>query len=108
KTLALTGESGSGKTTLALSILNLVPRPGRITAGAIRFEGRNLLSLHVEEMRRVRGRDIAMVFQDPATGLNPVLSAGQQVEEIITTHLDVSRREAKRRSLEVLAQVGLP
>ncbi len=107
-TLAITGESGSGKSTLALSILNLLPHPGRIVEGSIFFQGTDLLTLPGEELRRVRGREVAMVFQDPATGLNPVLSAGQQVEEIITTHLNVSRREAKRRSLQVLAQMGLP
>jgi len=107
-TLALTGESGSGKTSVALCILNLLPHPGRITAGRILLDDVDVLSLTNERLRQVRGRDIAMVFQDPATGLNPVLSVGQQVEEIITNHLDVSRREAKRRTVEVLAQMGLP
>ena len=107
-TLALTGESGSGKSSIALSILNLLPHPGRIASGRIFFNDTDLLGLTNEEMRHVRGRQIGMVFQDPATGLNPVLSVGQQVEEIITTHLSVSKREAKHRSLEVLAQVGLP
>ena len=107
-TLALTGESGSGKTSVALCILNLLPHPGRITSGRIIFAGTDLLTLHSEEIRRVRGKEIAMVFQDPATGLNPVLSVGQQVEEAITTHLDIGKREAKAKSLEVLAQAGLP
>jgi len=107
-TLAITGESGSGKSTLALCILNLLPHPGRVTSGRVVYAGADLLAMSSEELRRVRGREIAMVFQDPATGLNPVLSAGQQVEEIITTHLDVSKREAKRRSVDVLAQMGLP
>jgi oligopeptide/dipeptide ABC transporter ATP-binding protein len=108
ETLAITGESGSGKSTLALAILGLLPHPGRVMRGRILFEGRDLRALAPEPLRRIRGREIAMVFQDPATGLNPVLSVGQQVEEIITTHLDVSKREAKRRSVEVLAQIGLP
>jgi peptide/nickel transport system ATP-binding protein/oligopeptide transport system ATP-binding protein len=107
-TLALTGESGSGKTSVALCILNLLPHPGRITGGRIMFKGTNLLSLPGEEMRHLRGREIAMVFQDPATGLNPVLSVGQQVEEAITTHLPMSKREARARSIEVLGQAGLP
>jgi peptide/nickel transport system ATP-binding protein/oligopeptide transport system ATP-binding protein len=107
-TLALMGESGSGKTSVGLSILNLLPYPGRITGGSVLYAGTELLGLTGEEMRHIRGREIAMVFQDPATGLNPVLSVGQQVEEAITTHLDVSRREARRRSLEVLAAMGLP
>ena len=107
-TLALTGESGSGKTSVALCALNLLPHPGRITGGRILLHDRDVLSFTHEQLRQVRGRDIAMVFQDPATGLNPVLSVGQQVEEIITNHLDVPRREAKRRTVEVLAQMGLP
>jgi oligopeptide/dipeptide ABC transporter ATP-binding protein len=107
-TLAITGESGAGKTSVGLAVLNLLPHPGRITAGHIRFDGRDVLSLSREELRRIRGSEIAMVFQDPATGLNPVLSVGEQVEEIITAHLPVSRREARVRSIEVLGQMGLP
>jgi peptide/nickel transport system ATP-binding protein/oligopeptide transport system ATP-binding protein len=107
-TLVLTGESGCGKTSVALCILRLLPNAGNITSGRVIFDGRELLNLANEELRQVRGRDIAMVFQDPATGLNPVLSVGQQVQEIITTHLDLPRREAKRRAVEVLAQMGLP
>jgi len=108
RTLALTGESGSGKSTIGLSILNLLPYPGQISSGRVLFHGRDLLALEQEEMRRVRGRQIAIVFQDPATGLNPVLSIGPQVEEIIRTHLDVSKREAKQRSVQALSQMGLP
>lgn len=107
-TLALTGESGAGKTSVGLAVLDLLPYPGRITSGAIYFEGNDILGLSAEEIRHLRGREIAMVFQDPATGLNPVLSVGAQVEEIITAHLPVSKREARDRSLEVLAQMGLP
>jgi oligopeptide/dipeptide ABC transporter ATP-binding protein len=107
-TLAITGESGAGKTSVGLAVLNLLPYPGRITAGCIRFDGRDILALSPEEMRRKRGSEIAMVFQDAATGLNPVLSVGEQVEEIITAHLPVSKREAQSRSLDVLAQMGLP
>ncbi len=107
-TLALTGESGAGKTSVGLATLNLLPYPGRITAGRILFNGSDILSLSGEEIRRLRGREIAMVFQDPATGLNPVLTVGAQVEEIITAHHSVSKREARSRSLEALAQMGLP
>lgn len=107
-TLAITGESGSGKSTLALSILNLLPHPGHITNGAIYLDDRDLLKADEETLRSIRGRDIAMVFQDPSTGLNPVLSVGQQVEETITTHLDVSKKEAKARAIDVLRQIGLP
>jgi len=108
RTLALTGESGSGKSTVALAVLRLLPHPGAATAGKVMFAGRDLLTLSNEELRRVRGREIAMVFQDPSSGLNPVLSVGQQVEEAITTHMEVSRKEAKRRTIEVLAEMGLP
>jgi len=108
QTVALMGESGSGKTSVGLCIINLLPHPGRITGGRVMYRGTDLLDFPSEEMRRIRGREIAMVFQDPSTGLNPVLSVGQQVEEAITTHLDVSRREARTRSLEVLAGMGLP
>jgi peptide/nickel transport system ATP-binding protein/oligopeptide transport system ATP-binding protein len=107
-TLALTGESGSGKTTVALTILNLLPHPGRVVGGRVWFDGTDLFGISAEDMRRIRGREIAMVFQDPATGLNPVLSVGQQVEEAITTHLDISKREARARTVEVLANAGLP
>ncbi|MEO6197080.1 MAG: ABC transporter ATP-binding protein [Dehalococcoidia bacterium] len=108
RTLVITGESGSGKSTVGLSVLNLVPSPGRITNGRVLFQGRDLLTLQVEDLRRVRGREIAIVFQDASTSLNPVLSVGQQVEEIITTHQDLSRREARARTLEVLGKIGLP
>jgi oligopeptide/dipeptide ABC transporter ATP-binding protein len=108
RTLALTGESGAGKSSVGLAILNLLPHAGRITGGHIYLRDADLLALNPEAMRRIRGREVAMVFQDPATGLNPVLSVGQQVEEIIRNHRDVSRREARRQSLEVLAQMGLP
>ena len=107
-TLVITGESGSGKTSVALCVLNLLPHAGHITGGRIIFRDVDVLGLTSEELRRIRGRDIAMVFQDTATGLNPVISVGQQVQEIITTHLDISRRDAKHRTLEVLAQMGLP
>ena len=107
-TLALTGASGSGKTSVALSILNLLPHPGRITGGRIDFHGQDLLDLTREELRRIRGREIAMVCQDPANALNPVLSVGQQVEEAITTHLDLSKREVRDHAIRVLTQAGLP
>jgi oligopeptide/dipeptide ABC transporter ATP-binding protein len=107
-TLAITGESGAGKTSLGLAILNLLPPAGRIVDGRIHFRDMDILSLSKEELRRVRGRQIAMIFQDATTSLNPILSIGEQVEEIITTHLDVPRREVKTRTLDLLAQVGLP
>ena len=107
RTLAIVGESGCGKTTLALSILNLVPAPGSIETGRIIFDGRDVLAMTGDELRRVRGRRISMIFQDPTSGLNPVMPVGEQVEEIVRTHLDASRKESRRLALEALARQGL-
>jgi peptide/nickel transport system ATP-binding protein len=108
RVLGLVGESGCGKTITALSILNLVPPPGRITAGKILFEGRDLLTLSEAEMRKVRGARISMVFQEPMTALNPVFTVGNQISEVLTTHQDISDREAFDRSIELLQSVGIP
>ncbi|MEX0683667.1 MAG: ABC transporter ATP-binding protein [Dehalococcoidia bacterium] len=107
-TLAITGESGSGKSSLGLAIMRLLAHPGAITGGSVYYGGRDLVALPEDEMRPLRGREIAIVFQDPSTGLNPVLSVGDQVEEIIRTHLSVSKREGKRMAIDVLAKLGLP
>ncbi len=107
-TLAILGESGAGKTSLGLAILNLLPHPGRVVAGRVFLDDRDISAVNNEQMRRLRGRQIAMIFQDPVAGLNPVLPIGVQVEETITTHLAIPRREARRRSLETLSQMGLP
>jgi len=108
RVLGLVGESGCGKTITALSILNLVPPPGRITAGKILFEGRDLLTLSGEEMRKVRGARISMVFQEPMTALNPVFTVGNQISEVLTTHQDISDHEALDRSIGLLQSVGIP
>src|SRR5215468_850174 len=107
-TLALVGESGSGKSVTSLSILRLVAPPGEITSGQVIFEDRDLLKISEEEMRRVRGREIAMIFQDPMTSLNPVYSVGEQIAEVIRTHLGSSRREAWTAAVEMLGQVRIP
>ena len=108
ETLALVGESGSGKSMTALSLLRLVPKPGQITAGSIRLSGRDLLSLSVGEMRRVRGGRIAMIFQEPMTSLNPVVRVGDQVVEAIRLHERVSKAEARERTRGLFVEVGIP
>jgi ABC-type dipeptide/oligopeptide/nickel transport system ATPase component len=107
ETLALVGESGSGKTLTSLALVRLVPPPGRIAAGSIRFGGTDLLALAPASLRQVRGRRIGMVFQDPMTSLNPVLSVGDQISETIRAHFPASRAEARRRSEALLLEVGL-
>ena len=106
--LALVGESGCGKSMTALSVMRLVPKPGRITAGSVRLEGRELLELPVDEMRRVRGAGIAMIFQEPMTSLNPVTRVGDQVAEAIRLHEKVGRAAALDRCRVLFAQVGIP
>jgi len=109
ETVALVGESGCGKSVSALSIMRLVAAPaGRITAGEVWFKGRDLLRLSEEEMRRLRGREIAMVFQEPMTSLNPVLSVGRQLTEGIETHLGADPARARARAEELLQMVGIP
>ena len=107
KVLAIVGESGCGKSTLGLALLRLLPFPGKVTAGSVEFDGRDLLALDEDELRKVRGRRISMIFQDPVSGLNPVLPIGKQVEEILTSHMDIPKKERKQRTIEVLRHVGL-
>ena len=109
QTVALVGESGCGKTVTALSIMRLVPDPpGKIVNGRVVFQGRDLLGLTERQMRSVRGKEIAMIFQEPMTSLNPVFRVGAQVAEAIILHQKVSKREARKRTVELLDKVGIP
>ena len=108
ETLAIVGESGSGKSVGALAVMQLVPDPpGRITNGHIRFRNRNLLDLDEREMRKIRGNDIAMIFQEPMTSLNPVLTVGEQIAEAVQLHQGFDKTRARARSLEMLQLVQL-
>ena len=109
ETLALVGESGSGKSLTSLALLRLVPPPGRIEAGStITLGDTDVLGLQGEALRRIRGKRIGMIFQDPMTSLNPVLTVGDQISEGVRAHLPVSRREARDRALHLLQEVGIP
>ena len=109
RTLALVGESGCGKSLTSLALLRLIPSPGRIEDGStIRLGDTDVLSLRGEALRKIRGRRIGMVFQDPMTSLNPVFTVGDQIAEGVRAHFDVSRAEARRRALMLLQEVGIP
>jgi peptide/nickel transport system ATP-binding protein len=108
ETVALVGESGCGKSVTAMSILRLIPEPPGRIAGEVRFQGRNLLDLSEAEMRKLRGNDISMVFQEPMTSLNPVLTIGRQIGETLRLHQGLSARAALRRAVDILALVGIP
>jgi peptide/nickel transport system ATP-binding protein len=106
--LGVVGESGAGKSITGLAVIGLLEPPGRIAGGQVRLAGRRVDDLPHEEMRRIRGRRIGMVFQDPLTSLNPLYTVGRQLEETILTHLDTDRAGARKRALALLAEVGIP
>jgi oligopeptide/dipeptide ABC transporter ATP-binding protein len=109
ETVGVVGESGCGKSVTALSVLRLIPNPpGRIVGGEILFEGNNLLDLSPAEMRRIRGNDISMIFQEPMTSLNPVFTIGNQIAEAVRLHQGLSKKEAINKAIEMLALVGIP
>ncbi len=108
ETVAIVGESGCGKSVTSMSILRLVPTPPGKIAGRILFQGRDLLACSDAEMRAIRGKDISMIFQEPMTSLNPVLTIGRQIGESLRLHEGLSAREAERRAVEILTLVGIP
>jgi peptide/nickel transport system ATP-binding protein len=108
ETLAIVGESGCGKSVTAMSVLRLIPEPPGRIAGRIRFAGKDLLKVSEREMRDIRGNDISMIFQEPMTSLNPVLTIGRQLGESLRLHQGLSRRAAEARAVEMLAMVGIP
>ena len=109
ETIGLVGETGAGKTTSALGIMGLVPNPpGKIKRGSIKFEGVDLLSLSEEDMRKIRGSKISMIFQDPMTSLNPVMTVGEQIAEVIEIHEKVTKEQSFEKAKEMLELVGIP
>lgn len=108
ETLGLVGESGSGKTVTALSVLGIVPRPGKIMDGKIIFKGKDLISMSEKEMQKIRGAEIALIFQDPSTSLNPVLSIKSQLGEVIRRHQKISKEDALENVQNLLDLVGIP
>ena len=105
--LGIVGESGSGKSVTMMALMGLVPYPGRVTASKMRFDGHDLLGLSTKERNRLTGKDVAMIFQEPTTSLNPCFSVGFQLAETLRVHLGMDSKAAKRRSIELLEQVGI-
>lgn len=106
--VGLVGESGSGKSITSKSIMGLISHPGKIVDGEILFEGRDLAKLDEKEIRKIRGNEISMVFQDPMTALNPLIKIGQQISEILIRHQRINKKEAREKSIELLRMVGIP
>ena len=107
KTLGLVGETGAGKTTTALGILRLVPEPGKILSGSITYKDQDILKMTEKEVQDLRGNEISMIFQDPMTALNPVMTVGDQIAEVILRHQDCTKAEAQTRMMEMLDKVGI-
>jgi oligopeptide/dipeptide ABC transporter ATP-binding protein len=108
ESLGIVGESGSGKSVSVLSLIGLIRKPGKVVSGEAVFDGRNLLTLSREELRRIRGKEIGVIFQDPMTSLNPTLTIGRQIMEPLLWHNVCDAREARQRAIELLGQVGIP
>ena len=108
ETMGIVGESGCGKSVSSLAMLGILPKTGRITGGQVMFGGRDLVGLRDAQLRAVRGKEIAMIFQDPMTSLNPVLTIGRQITEVLTKHLKMDREVAEKEAAEILGRVGIP
>jgi oligopeptide transport system ATP-binding protein len=109
ETVAIVGESGSGKSVGVMSLIRLIPQPpGKITAGEVWFDGQDLLKLSENELREIRGNRIAMIFQDPMTSLNPVLTIGRQITEALELHLNMNQEQSRKRAVQLLEMVGIP
>ncbi len=108
ETLGIVGESGCGKSVTSLALMGILPRAGKVTSGTAMFGNRDLLQLSDAQLRKIRGREIAMIFQDPMTSLNPVLTIGRQIREALETHFDMDKAQANRRAAELIDQVGIP
>jgi oligopeptide/dipeptide ABC transporter ATP-binding protein len=107
ETLGIAGESGCGKSSLALSVMGLIKPPGTVE-GEVIFKGNNLLTRSPEQMRKIRGKEISMIFQDPMTYLNPIMTLGEQISRIMRTHLSLNEKEARTRTIELMTEVGIP
>jgi oligopeptide/dipeptide ABC transporter ATP-binding protein len=108
ETLGIVGESGCGKSVTSLALLGILPRAGKVTQGTAMFGGRDLIRLKDDQLRSIRGREIGMIFQDPMTSLNPVLTIGRQIREALEAHFGMDRKQGDRRAAELLDQVGIP
>jgi len=106
--VGIVGESGCGKSTLARAILKLIERPGKVSAGSVSYEGRDLMAMRREELRRIRGKEISMVFQDPSKSLNPVLTIGRQIAAVVEAHSQAGRAEIERSAVGLLGNLGIP
>ena len=108
ETLAVVGESGSGKSITMKGVMGILPKNGKVVEGSVMFQGNDLTKYSERQMQQVRGSEIAMIFQDPMTSLNPVTRVGDQIAEVILLHNKISKAEARKRAMEMLEQVGIP